>query len=42
MASVDDYAIAYELAGKVLVDTFSELRKFLRDVYELMNAFVCF
>jgi DNA primase catalytic core len=34
VASVDDYAVAYELAGDVLADTFSDLRKPLREAYE--------
>ncbi|MGH9390698.1 MAG: helix-turn-helix domain-containing protein, partial [Vicinamibacteria bacterium] len=34
VASVDDYAVAYELAGEVLADTFSDLRKPLREAYE--------
>ena len=38
VASVDDYAVAYELAGEVLVDTFSDLRKSLRNVYERIRA----
>jgi DNA primase catalytic core len=34
IASVDDYAVAYELAGEVLADTFSDLKKPLREAYE--------
>jgi len=34
VASIDDYAVAYELAGDVLADTFSDLRKPLREAYE--------
>jgi DNA primase catalytic core len=33
-ASIDDYTVAYELAGEVLADTFSDLRKPLREAYE--------
>jgi Mn-dependent DtxR family transcriptional regulator len=34
VASVDDYAVAWELAGEVLADTFSDLRRPLREAYE--------
>jgi Mn-dependent DtxR family transcriptional regulator len=34
VAAIDDYAVAYELAGEVLADTFSDLRKPLREAYE--------
>ena len=37
VASVDDYAVAYELAGDVLTDTFSDLRKPLRQAYERLR-----
>ena len=33
-ASIDDYTVAYELAGEVLADTFSDLRKPLREADE--------
>lgn len=38
VASPDDYAIAYELASEVLVDTFSDLKKPLREAYERICA----
>jgi len=38
VASVDDYQVAYELAGEVLADTFSDLRKPLRVAYERIRV----
>jgi len=38
VASVDDYAVAYELAGEVLADTFADLRKPLREAYERIRG----
>jgi Mn-dependent DtxR family transcriptional regulator len=38
VASVDDYQVAYELAGEVLADTFSDLRKPLRVAYERLRV----
>jgi DNA primase len=37
-ASVDDYKVAYELAGQVLTDTFSDLKRPLRDAYQLIQG----
>jgi DNA primase len=38
VASVADYAIAYELAGAVLAETLSDLRKPLREAFERIRA----
>jgi DNA primase catalytic core len=37
-ASADDYRVAYELAGQVLTDTFSDLKRPLRDAYQLIQG----
>ena len=37
-ASADDYMVAYELAAQVLTDTFSDLKRPLRDAYQLIQG----
>jgi DNA primase len=38
VANADDYRIAYELSGQVLTDTFSDLKRPLRDAYQLVQG----
>jgi hypothetical protein len=38
VAALTDYAVAYELAGQVLAETLSDLRKPLRDAYERIRG----
>jgi DNA primase catalytic core len=38
VATLDDYAVAYELASGVLAETLTDLRKPLRDAYERVKA----
>ncbi len=40
VASVEDYAVAYGLAGEVLADTLNDLKKPLREAYERIRALV--